>query len=104
MRPYTRQIMQDTHEKGSPVMRPLFYDFPADARSWEEEMSYMYGPDVLVAPIYEKDARSREVYLPAGTDWKNYWTGEVVAGGSTITVDAPIDQIPLFIRNGANPF
>lgn len=104
MRPYTRQIMKDTHENGSPVMRPLFYEFPNDARSWEEEMSYMFGPDVLVAPIYEKAATKRSVYLPAGAQWKNYWTGEMVEGGQEILVDAPINQIPLFLRDGKEVF
>ena len=55
---------------------------------------YMFGPAFLVAPVTDQGATSREVYLPAGTDWYNYWTNERVKGGQTITVAAPIDTIP----------
>jgi alpha-glucosidase (family GH31 glycosyl hydrolase) len=61
----------------------------------------MFGPAFLVAPVTEQGATSREVYLPAGTDWFNYWTNERVHGGQTIRVDAPIDTIPLFVRAGS---
>ena len=100
MKPYITELMKAAHEKGTPVMRPLFYDMPDDPKAWEVEDQYMFGPDVLVAPILFEGARSREVYLPAGTEWTNYWTGEKVAGGQTITAYAPLAQIPLFTRNG----
>jgi alpha-glucosidase (family GH31 glycosyl hydrolase) len=61
----------------------------------------MFGPAFLVAPVTEQGATSRQVYLPAGTDWYNYWTNERVKGGQTITVPAPIDTIPLFVRGGS---
>jgi len=61
----------------------------------------MFGPAFLVAPGTEQGATSRQVYLPAGTDWYNYWTNERVKGGQTITVAAPIDTIPLFVRAGS---
>jgi alpha-glucosidase (family GH31 glycosyl hydrolase) len=61
----------------------------------------MFGPAFLVAPVTEQGATSREVYLPAGADWYNYWTSERVKGGQTITVSAPIDTIPLFVRAGS---
>ena len=62
---------------------------------------YMFGPAFLVAPITEQGATSRKVYLPAGSDWYNYWTNERVHGGQTIDVAAPIDTIPLFVRAGS---
>lgn len=62
---------------------------------------YMFGPAFLVAPVTEQGRESREVYLPAGSDWYNYWTNEKFAGGQTITVAAPIDVIPLFVRAGS---
>ncbi len=62
---------------------------------------YMFGPAFLVAPVTEQGATSREVYLPSGADWYNYWTNEKVKGGQTITVSAPIDTIPLFVRAGS---
>jgi alpha-D-xyloside xylohydrolase len=61
----------------------------------------MFGPALLVAPVTEQGSSSREVYLPAGTDWYNFWTNERVHGGQSITVSAPIDQIPLFVRAGS---
>jgi len=62
---------------------------------------YMFGPAFLVAPVTEQGTTSRDVYLPAGADWFNYWTNERVKGGQTIKVDAPIDTIPLFVRAGS---
>jgi alpha-glucosidase (family GH31 glycosyl hydrolase) len=61
----------------------------------------MFGPAFLVAPITDQGATSRDVYLPAGADWYNYWTNERLKGGQTITVQAPIDTIPLFVRAGS---
>jgi alpha-glucosidase (family GH31 glycosyl hydrolase) len=61
----------------------------------------MFGPALLVAPVTEQGRTSRQVYLPAGTDWYNYWTNERVHGGHSITVAAPIDTIPLFVRAGS---
>jgi len=99
MKPYITELMQAAHEKGTPVMRPLFYDFPDDAKSWEIEDQYMFGPDVLVAPILYAKQREREIYLPQGDEWKDFWTGEMVNGGTTIKVAAPLAQIPVYIRN-----
>jgi len=62
---------------------------------------YMFGPALLVAPVTEQGRTSRTVYLPAGTDWYNFWTNERIHGGETITVNAPIDVIPLFVRAGS---
>lgn len=98
MKPYITELMKEAHEKGTPVMRPLFYDFPEDAKAWEMEDEYMFGPDFLVAPILYADMRKREVYLPRGSKWKNYWTGETFDGGSAIEVDAPLAQLPVFTR------
>ena len=82
-------------------MRALFMDFPNDPKVLNVGDQYMFGPAFLVAPITEQGVESREVYLPAGSDWYNYWTNEKVAGGQTVTVAAPIDQIPLFVRAGS---
>jgi alpha-D-xyloside xylohydrolase len=62
---------------------------------------YMFGPAFLVAPVTEQGQTTKQVYLPAGTDWFNYWTNERVHGGQTITVDAPIDTLPLFVKAGS---
>jgi alpha-D-xyloside xylohydrolase len=104
MRPYLTRLMEEAHEKGTPVMRPLFYDFPQDQKAWETEDAYMFGPDVLAAPVMYAEQRERSVYLPAGASWKNYWTGETLDGGQCVTVSAPLEQIPLFFRDGKEPF
>ncbi|WPP42739.1 glycoside hydrolase family 31 protein [Paenibacillus hunanensis] len=98
LRPYITERMQDAHEKGSPVIRPLFYDFPHDAASWIVEDTYMFGPHLLVAPILEQDQRTRSVYLPKGTDWTDAWSGTVHTGGQTITAEAPLHITPVYIR------
>jgi alpha-D-xyloside xylohydrolase len=90
--------MEAAHKKGTPVMRPLFYDFPQDKAAWECEDAYMFGPELLVAPIMYEGITKREVYLPAGANWKNVWTGEILNGGSTVEVDAPLAIIPVFAK------
>jgi len=101
IKPYVKELMRAAHEKGTPVIRPLFYDFHEDKTAWQVDDQYMFGPDVLVAPILYPNMERREVYLPEGTEWKNAWTGEEFQGGQTIEVEAPIDIIPLFLRKGA---
>lgn len=98
MKPYIAETMQEAHEKGSPVMRTLFYEFPQDAKAWEIKDEYMFGHRYLVAPVLYGQMRERTVYLPLGSTWTDFWTGEKHSGGSTITVSAPLDTIPVFIR------
>lgn len=98
MRPYIREQMKVAHEKGTPIMRPYFYDYSKDEKSWEIDDAYLFGPDFVVAPVLEAGARERKVYLPKGEDWVNVWTKEVIKGGETVMVDAPIDKIPVFAR------
>lgn len=100
MRPYIRECMKQASETGAPVMRPMFFDFPEDKVCWETEDQYMFGPDVLVAPIMEMGARQRSVYLPAGLSWTEAKTGRCYPGGSRVTVDAPLSVIPVFVREG----
>ena len=69
MRDYNRSQMKRAHEQGTPVMRPLLYDFPHDDRAWETEDAYLFGSDLLVAPVMEQGMRERSVYLPAGVRW-----------------------------------
>ena len=82
-------------------MRALFMDFPNDPNVANVGDEYMFGPAFLVAPVTEQGRESRQVYLPAGRDWYNYWTNERLAGGQTVTVDAPIGIIPLFVAAGS---
>ena len=100
LRPYIRQLMKDASETGAPVMRPLFYDFQQDEKCWSVEDAYMFGPDLLVAPIMEAGAETRAIYLPKGCRWVDAYTGEAYEGGQTVTVPAPIGIIPVMMREG----
>jgi alpha-glucosidase/alpha-D-xyloside xylohydrolase len=99
--PYTYSLAYQTYLTGAPFMRALFMDFPNDEKVLNIPDEYMFGPAFLVAPVTEQGATSRKVYLPAGSDWYNYWTNERLKGGEMVTVAAPIDTIPLFVRAGS---
>ncbi|MDE3104794.1 MAG: glycoside hydrolase family 31 protein [Acidobacteriota bacterium] len=99
--PYLYSLGRMTNQTGAPFMRGLFMDFGNDPKVADIGDEYMFGPALLVAPVTEQGVTSRTVYLPAGTDWYNYWTNERVHGGQTITAAAPIDTIPLFVRAGS---
>lgn len=101
IRPYIMKQMELASQKGTPVMRPLFYDFPEDSKVYDIGDEYMFGPDLLVAPVVEKGIDQRKVYLPAGANWTNAFTGEEVKGGVELMVSARLDEIPLFYRDGA---
>lgn len=98
IRPYVTEQMKQAHEKGTPVMRPLFYDFPEDADCWDIEDEYMFGPEILVAPVLYEGMRERDVYLPAGTVWVDTDTEAEYEGGQTVKCDAPLDKIPVFVK------
>lgn len=101
IKPYIEKLMKEASKRGTPVIRPLFYDFPGDEAAWNIEDQYMFGPDLLVAPVLYKNTYSRYVYLPEGANWVNAWTGETFKGGAGIKADAPLNKIPLFIRKGS---
>ncbi len=100
MRDYTRELMRQAHEKGSPVMRTLFYEFPADDNCWDITDSYMFGPDILVAPVVHEGARSRQVYLPKDAEWVLAGSGKRYEGGKNYEIEAPIETLPVFLRDG----
>ncbi len=95
---YILNCMEETHLHGTPIMRPLFYDFPNDSDSWIYDNEYMFGPDLLIAPIMDPNSFSRSVYLPAGTSWTDALTGKEFKGAQNVIVDAPLDIIPVFIK------
>jgi alpha-D-xyloside xylohydrolase len=99
--PYTYSLAYNSYQTGAPFMRALFMDFPNDPRVANLGDEYMFGPALLVAPVTDQGMTHREVYLPKGCDWYNYWTNERLKGGQTITANAPIDTIPLFVRAGS---
>ena len=100
LRPYIRECMRQASECGAPVMRPLFYDFPDDKMAWEMEDAYMFGPDLLVAPVMEAGVKTREVYLPKGANFVESYTGKVYEGGQKVEAKAPLNVIPVFVREG----
>jgi len=96
---YIMAQMKVAHEKGTPPMRPLFYDFPDDSQAWNIEDEFMFGPDILVAPVLYEGARYRKVYLPKGPKWRDVHTKRIYSGGEYITCDAPLEVIPLFLKD-----
>lgn len=99
--PYIYSLAFRTHQTGAPFMRGLFMDFGDDPKVADIGDEYMFGPALLVAPVFEQGSTTRQVYLPAGADWYNFWTNEKLHGGQTIEVRAPIDTLPLFVRAGS---
>ena len=86
---------------GMPIVRPLFLADPDAPQAWAQWWTYLYGPDLVVSPVWEKGRRSQEVYLPAGSKWRNAWGSDEYQGGRTVTVPAEPHQIPIFIRVGS---
>ncbi|MGE5224334.1 MAG: TIM-barrel domain-containing protein [Omnitrophica WOR_2 bacterium] len=105
MRPYIMEHMRLASEKGTPLMRPLFFDFSQDETAYRVDDQFMFGPDVLVAPVLFQGSTSRRVYLPEGTGWMDPRTDVSYPGGQWLEVDAPLDAIPYYFRAGApRPF
>ena len=102
LRPYIMKQLAIASKTGLPLMRPLFVDFPSDLACYQIEDQYMFGSDLLVIPITQANCKSIKVYLPAISTWKNVWTGKDYEGEQWVTVDAPLDQIPLFLRGNAH--
>jgi alpha-D-xyloside xylohydrolase len=99
--PYIYTLAGNAHHQDGTLMRGLVMDFPADPKVRDLRDQYLFGPDLLVAPVYTEGATSREVYLPAGADWYDFNSGYRHAGGVTIEADAPLARMPLFVRAGA---
>ena len=93
--PLFSELMKEASANGSPLMRTMFYEFPKDERCWKIEDQYMFGDKYLVAPVLNPSQASRTVYLPTGK-WKHIFTGKEYEGGTTITVETPIENIPVF--------
>ncbi|MEC0209017.1 glycoside hydrolase family 31 protein [Paenibacillus ehimensis] len=99
--PYFYSLLYEASVLGSPVMRPMVYEFQHDPATWEESFDFMLGRSILVANVLEKGAETRTVYLPEGSEWVDWHTRERYAGGQTIQLKVSLDSIPMFIRGGA---
>jgi alpha-D-xyloside xylohydrolase len=99
--PYIYSEAWQVTKNGSTMMRPLVMDFNADENAVKQPFQYMFGNAFLVAPVTTAGATQREVYLPRSAGWYNFWTGERFTGGQSVTADAPLDKIPLFVKAGS---
>jgi alpha-D-xyloside xylohydrolase len=111
--PYLYSLAAQVTLRGTPMLRAVALDFPADVKTHDLTDEFIFGPALLVCPVttpmyYEKNSRpitdapkSREVYLPSGASWFDFWTDKVFDGGQTIAVAAPLETLPLFIRAGS---
>jgi len=98
--PYTYTLAWQAHTLGLPLMRPLVLNYPDDPRVWGLGHQFLWGDDLLVAPVTREGARAWPVYLPAG-GWYDFWSGTRYEGPVGITLDAPLDRLPLLVRAGA---
>lgn len=98
--PYLRTLAEEASLRGLPVQRPLFLHFEADPATYAIQDQYLYGPDLLVAPVNAPSVRAWRVYLPAGARWVHVWTGTPYGGGTHVDVPAPIGWPPVFYREG----
>ncbi|NMC83663.1 MAG: glycoside hydrolase family 31 protein [Anaerolineaceae bacterium] len=98
--PYLYNLLVEAAATGHPIIRPLVYSFPDDPHCLEESFDFMLGPSLLVASVVAPWVRHRQVYLPAGQDWVDFYTGARYSGGQTITAAAPLSHLPLFVTAG----
>jgi alpha-D-xyloside xylohydrolase len=99
--PYIYSQAGDMYHKDGTLMRALVMDFPQDRQVRNIGDQYLFGPAFLVSPVYNYKARTRALYLPAGTQWYDFYTGEVFKGGRRIDAAAPLSRMPLFVRAGS---
>ena len=110
--PYIYSLAGQVWLNNAAMLRPLMFDFPGDARAVATGTQFMFGPSLLVCPVTEPMyfgpnsapvAREKtwRCYLPAGCEWIDFWDGARYAGGQEVTVDAPLDRIPLFVKAGS---
>ena len=98
LKEYLSSLMLEAHKYGYPVMRTLFTVFPNDSKAWEVDNTYMLGDKLLVAPVIYYKERKRKVYMPGEERWVHLFTGQSYEGGKEYDVEAPLNEIPIFIR------
>lgn len=99
--PYLYSLVERASRTAEPVLAPTFFHFPEDTRTFEQDTEFMLGEFLLVAPVFVEQAMTRTLYLPEGADWYEWHSGTPFGGGQEITVAAPLDRIPIFVRAGA---
>jgi alpha-glucosidase len=98
--PYLYTLFREHERTGAPIMRPLWFEFPNDKSTYLINDQYMIGSDVLVAPVVKEGMRIRGIYLPAGAEWINWWTGAKLESGKTHYLEVLLDRLPVFVRVG----
>jgi alpha-glucosidase len=98
--PFLYTTLEEAHQTGTPLFRPLVLNYQDDPNTYNLDDEFMIGNDLLVAPVVKPDVSRRLVYLPKGL-WYDYWTNKKYEGGTTISADAPLETVPMFVRAGA---
>lgn len=98
--PYLYDTFHEAAETGLPVMQALLLDYPDDPQAIGQNYEFLFGDDLLVAPVVKSDERKWDVYLPRGA-WYDFWTDQRYTGSRQVTVEAPLDRVPIFVRGGA---
>ena len=99
--PYIYSLAWRVSNEDYTIQRPLVMDWRKDEKTWNIGDQFMFGPALMVNPVTKEDATRRDVYLPASPAWYDFWTGDAVAGGREIEVDAPLNRIPVYVRAGS---
>lgn len=98
--PYTYTLAREARDLGLPLMRALWLHYPDDVRARGNGTEYLWGRDLLIAPVFKQGATTRDVYLPAG-DWYDWWTNAPVKGGQSISRPVDLETMPIYVRAGA---
>ena len=98
--PYTYTLAREAYDTGMPLMRALWLHYPDDKQALGQSQEYLWGRNMLIAPVYEKGATSRDVYLPAGT-WYDWWDNSRHNGGTTVTRKVDLATMPIYVRAGS---
>jgi alpha-glucosidase len=101
LKPYVSGLIDEAGGRGLPLQRPLFLHYADDRTTYTIQDHYLYGRDLLVAPVHAADARQWRVYLPQGDAWTHLWSGVRYEGGRHVDVPAPLGEPPVFVRHGA---
>lgn len=99
--PYIYSLAGMTYFDDYTIMRALVMDFGKDAHTHNISDQYMFGSSLMVCPVYTYKARTREVYFPAGTNWYDFESGKMITGGQTLSVNAPYERMPIFVKAGS---
>jgi alpha-D-xyloside xylohydrolase len=99
--PYNYSVARNVTTHAGSIMRALFMDFPADHNTWNIGDAFLSGPSLLLAPVTMMSQRSTQVYLPAGADWYDFWSGTKHPGGGAAQIATPLDKIPVFVKAGS---